>query len=418
MSAGGFNSRAGGILVAVVGLSLIGGLILSVFADQFERVSIEADATSHSAIGHVLFRRFLEERGFEVDLSRARTRDRVTEENLLVIAEPRIEPDDDARIERLGDAVAYAGAVLLVLPKRTGWSSDPSSGHITGTGGRSERYVDSAFDIIGIRGSVTLSGVSSEDLEWISNDLGPAPEIEGLQLMQSDSLTPIVASHEGMLVGRFETPDYTRVYVLSDPDVIANHGLAKLANARFVDELMNNVALGELPVVIDESSHEIATPESIWEELLTMPLLLLTLTMVFLAGLLVWASWGSFGTVQRIDFGRRRGKHELIDNTARLLDLGQHSGHSLDRLLRHTQQDVAQALHAPADLDHDGRRNWIANAARSRRLFDEWQQLEVDVAELRQGEKRSTRSSVAVARRLFRWKEMMIHGSRSNTSGR
>jgi Domain of unknown function (DUF4350) len=414
---GGFSGRAGGIIAGVIGLSFVGGLILSVFSDSFEKVSTDADSQSRSAIGHHLLRAYLEERGWEVEVSRARTFERVTLDSVLLMAEPRVEAEERERIEGLSDAVLNAGVALVILPKRRGWRSEGPEEHISGVALRAESYTETAFEIAGVSGEVTRFRESASDLRWTANDVGVQPLIDDIQLMRSHDLDPVIAADRGILLGRARSRGFGSVYVLSDPDVIATHGLARVENAHFVDRLLSYVREGEMPLIIDESCHEIAAPESIWRELLTFPLLLVTLTLALICAFLIWAAFGKWGRVHRLDFGRARGKHELIDNTAELLDLGRHAGHSLDRLQKFVQQDVAQALHAPSQLDRERRRQWIENAARSRGLRDELLAIEVEVESLVERRDSSNRGSVAIAKRLFRWKEMMIHGSRADSRG-
>ena len=71
----------------------------------------------------------------------------------------------------------------------------------------------------------------SGDVTWTTNALGLAPNLASpIQLMRGPGLRAIIAADRGMLVG--EISDRNRkIWVLSDPDVISNHGLAREGNA-------------------------------------------------------------------------------------------------------------------------------------------------------------------------------------------
>ncbi len=71
----------------------------------------------------------------------------------------------------------------------------------------------------------------SGNVTFNANALNLAPNVRTpTQLVRGDDLQPIVSSERGMLIGELNERG-RRIWVLSDPDVISNHGLARGGNA-------------------------------------------------------------------------------------------------------------------------------------------------------------------------------------------
>src|SRR5271157_2502561 len=77
-------------------------------------------AYSKSAIGHLAFRRLLDEVGISTKISESGSGGYVASDEVLIVAEPRNDPATLADVR----AMLTARTVLLVLPKRTG-TPDP-----------------------------------------------------------------------------------------------------------------------------------------------------------------------------------------------------------------------------------------------------------------------------------------------------
>jgi hypothetical protein len=188
---------------------------------------------------------------------------------------------------------------------------------------------------------------------WKINVTDFAPVGSGpLQLVRSEKMRPIVAGEEGMLIGEI-SDENRKIWVLSDPDVLSNHGILKGDNAAFaisvVDELRfwNNDDPGA-PVAFGGFSGRFQrTAVSPIMLLFRFPFGIVTLLTGCSAVLLVLAGMRRFGVPQvprpALDFGRAT----LIANGARLLDYAGHHAVVLRRYVKMTVHSVAQALHAP-----------------------------------------------------------------------
>ena len=82
-----------------------------------------------------------------------------------------------------------------------------------------------------------------------------APDLEApIQLMHGDRLQPLIGDADGMLLGEL-TDRNRKIWVLSDPDVISNHGLARAGNAALAVAMIKRLRSGSGSVVFDETVH-------------------------------------------------------------------------------------------------------------------------------------------------------------------
>ena len=69
-----------------------------------------------------------------------------------------------------------------------------------------------------------------EGLAHLFGPLGAAPVIDYPQLIESARLNPTIWSGDGILLGWLLYGDQ-KIWILSDPDILSNHGLARGDNA-------------------------------------------------------------------------------------------------------------------------------------------------------------------------------------------
>ena len=151
------------------------------------------------------------------------------------------------------------------------------------------------------------------------------------------------------------TPSVT---ILTDPDVVNNHGLDEGKNARFAVGLIDELRAGG-PVVFDEIAHGYTLEPSIWKLMFQWPLVLATLQALICILILVAATAGRFGPAASAGRPYAAGKDFLIRNTAALLRYGGHDGEALRRYLTSTVHSVRVALHAPRDLNAAAMTAWL-----------------------------------------------------------
>src|SRR5262249_36525356 len=79
------------------------------------------------------------------------------------------------------------------------------------------------------------------------------------------------------------------LYVLTDPDLIENHGLDDGDNAAVAMRMIDALLPPGGVVVLDETLHGLARPPSLWRELTEMPWWPMTASAVVALAALVWS---------------------------------------------------------------------------------------------------------------------------------
>jgi hypothetical protein len=246
---------------------------------------------------------------------------------------------------------------------------------------------------------------------WTKNDLGTAPVLGNpVQLMVSELVQPIVASPEGILLGEIRRGS-RRLWVLSDPDVLSNHGLGPdgKRNAVFAVALINRLR-GTGQAVFDETIHGFVSQRAAsWRFIFEFPFAIVTLHGVVAVALLLWATMGRFGPPEREAPPLAAGKQGLIDNVSRLMAFAGYQRTMLKRYVEASIVDAASQLRAPKGMPL---RELVAWAGRmSERRGTSIQPEDVLArAEVIAGGGTSLSSSAGVAKDIYRWKGELLNG--------
>jgi hypothetical protein len=408
-----FSRRARLIIIGVTAVSIVAAVFFAVFGADFAVVpSASADGYSRSALGHHAFVSLLRELGAPVVMSRHDSAGRAGERGLLVLAEPSAA--DDEALQDIGRMVGEASRVLVILPKRRGDEDPEKRAWLRDAWLRDTWPAERVLAAAGVSGSV-----SRFDRPTLpENTLGIAPTLTTpVQLITSSTdLEPVIAGPEGILLGRVAY-GADEVWVLADPDLIANHGLGDGDNARLAVAMIDEAHGGDDgPIVFDETLHGHVAAPSLWRELATFPLSLATTTALLVLAALLWSASGRFGKVQPPPPPIEPGKRFLIENTAELLRQGGHSAHAVERYFAATLQDVARRVHAPAHLSAAELRGHLARLARQRGVGTDLAALEHEVADV--AREPSPARALAAAVRIHRFRQEMIDGPGKRPRGR
>ncbi len=402
-----FATRTVGWLIAVGVVSFAGAWFFTVTGESAR--STGANAFSVSAIGHRGFVRTLERLGIPVVVSRYRSAAKVRSGALLVIAEPTARHLDEAEFGQLLEAPD----LLYVLPKREGVAARDRPDWLRSAAMVPRPMVKQALDAVSTGGEI----VREDNVRWTTNRLGPTPEIDRVQLVAGGSLVPIVAGDAGILVGEARLGD-RRLWVLTDPDIIANHGLGDGGNAALAVALIDALRRPGGAVVIDETHHGFVRPPSLWRAAFRLPFVIVTLQAFVAVAVLMWAASGRFGAPVPVPAPFRSGKSALIANAANLVETGGSAHDAFARYIDTVQRDVARRLHAPRRLDDGALVGWLDRIGRARRVSEDYPALEREARELARGARADDARILRAARRLHRWRQEMIDGPGRDRDGR
>jgi hypothetical protein len=408
-----FSRRAVLIAVGLGVCALVAAVLLALLDTGDDQTSAGPDSYSRSALGHRGFVDLLGAEGMSVVRSQSESGRRAGSHALLLVAEPRVATDEQKH--QLGGLVAEARQMILVLPKRSGYRDAQHPGWIDESELLPEAQVNDVITAADFDSHVVRVASAARFETQLAEGFPVGAELHEAQLLASDTpqIRPIVYCAEGILVGRFTSDDGNELLVISDPDLIANHGLAWGENAAIALAAIEALRPRGGVVVVDETLHgHVATP-SLWRELFRFPLSLATASALLCLALLLWAAMGRFGKPRPAPRPLAAGKRGLIENTAELTRHGGHAAYALERYLHATVQDVARAQHAPAQLGPVELRAWLLRAATARHVATDLTELEREVTALSDSDKRpdAAARALAVAERIHRWRQEMIDGS-------
>jgi hypothetical protein len=414
---------AGAIAVFALSLYLMGA------GEQSGQDNTGASTFSRSAIGHAGIAEVLQRLGLPVVKSQYDSLEKLSPGSILVIAEPRPSRQSEETIRTL----LKANTILLVLPKWSGEPSERKSGWLREARQRHLGDAQWALNLVAPRAEVVRE---SGDVKWSTNALALAPNlVSPVQLVRGTGLRPIIGSERGMLVGEI-TDRNRRIWVLSDPDVISNHGLAREGNAALAVAIVKRLrsplpgpppragegkggggaksgsavaAAG--PIVFDETVHGYATrPASPFLLLFRFPFVIATAQGLIAIALLLWATMARFGAPQQAPPPLQAGRGGLLQNMARLIEFTGHQGPIITRYIQETVRDVARQLHAPRGLAGSALVNWLERVGASRGVSVDCAAVVQRADALGGAGPRDLSPLICLARDIHRWKGEILDG--------
>ncbi len=386
--------------VAVFGVALF----LMAHGDSDASDSIGPIVEARPAFGFAGIADILEQVGTPVVHTRYRSRDKLGNGGVLVIAEPRIDP----RMLTKANRILNARAILLILPKWIGDESDRHSGWVGKAVLGPSVGVQAALDLVDPEADFERGPLLDH---WDHNKIGLNPVVAApAQFIRSKKLKPIVAQGDKILVGELKRKDQ-RIFVLADPDVMSNHGLEETGNAAFAVALLGALRTGDGPVVFDEALNSAPSDgPNLINRLFKPPLLPGTLLAIVGAVLLLWATMPRFGAADPPAPALESGKRGLIDNIATLVGFSGRRAAIVGRFVEATVQDVARQLHAPRGLAGEELAGWLDRVGRARGVKTDVAPSVEQANALFTAKRPDPGELVALARTISDWKQEITDG--------
>ena len=396
-----FRRRTLWILGAVVLVSLATMIGLMMFGDDLDGPpAAGTDAYSRSAIGHHGLVTLLERVGIPVVISQAHSAERAGH-GLLIVAEPAA---GTAELDRkLAELVLAAPRVMVVLPKWWGSAAPDHPGWLDEVELLTSEEVADVLTALSIDRDRLVRG------EGAATDGDVAIKHVPQRLTADPTWDhPIVVVDDHAFV--LELPHgATALTIVTDPDLLNNHGLDEAGNAARMVALIDRLREGG-PVVFDEVSHGYGREPGLWALLFRYPLVLATIQALMVVVALGLATRGRFGPPAVAPPPLAAGKDFLIRHTASLLRHGGHDASMLRRYLIAAVQQVRVALHAPRELGGPQLVAWLERIGVARKVSVPLSELERDVASV-EADRNQVRRAASVAARIHRWRQEMTLGS-------
>lgn len=412
------SRRRTAALVLTGGVAFCLSLFLVFWSDPTDRPIAGNSSYSTSAIGHAALLALLRERGYEVRVNRNRDGRSVAGRDLLLILEPELgftrpmpreqadldAPDgtDGTLPESLDRLLHGKAQALIALPK---WQADPVAARQAGIWRRRDHVQGVSLTPPGAVRSLARALLGDGEArivrkptadDWDSK-LGDADILlDQPQLIASSKLEPLVSTSDGILIG--QVPG-TRIAVLSDPDLIANHGLRKTGNAQLALRLIDRFLPLGGSVHLDETQHGFAVIPSLPRLLFQPPFLAATLLALTTLAALAWIGTTRLGAPVTVAKTGPSGNILLMRNAGRLLAASGNDVYIAERYAEAVVDEACRRLHLPQGA---------GNRGRSRRALER-------IAR-RSGVKRSLPDSgtpASLVRDHFRWMEEMFDANRS-----
>lgn len=402
-----FSKRMIVWLIAAGALAFIGMSYLMIYGEEFgDRNTASASSYSSSAIGHGAFVELLRQSDIPVLVSKYDTFGRAGSGNLVILAEP----ESMEALQQLSRSTSQnlesviAGPTLIVLPKRSGepaWGNDHWIGSSTLVPIGS---VEAILDLLS-HGSVVIRPGHAQAFSGAGQ-----PDLPDPQLIRSFRFRPVIASDQGMLLGVLGA-GVRRIWVLADPDVLANHGIGNGDNAAFILSIIDQLRPEGGTVLIDETIHGFTRQPNLWRAIFEPPFVLATVQVAAVLAMLVWAAVGRFGPPLKTERVFAPGAATLLDTSAGLLKPGRHGGRILRRYGDGVARDVAERLHAPQAATDTQRAEWFDRVGRVRKVGLSFREIEAELVATDAAHSNSAARLTAIAGKLHQWKRDMLDGS-------
>jgi len=393
-----FSPRTVLALVAVGVVAFAGLAILGAYAPELRaRSDPGAHALSSSAVGFRGATIMLKALGTPVVVSRTPLKGRGSDALVVLTPTARTQTRD---LEAFDDAAT----VLIVLPK---WQAAPDPqrpGYVRKAGlAQFERLrllavltPYGAHSFLETRNGVVRTALTAGGSPYAPGTYLPLAPIDHLQTIGGPDWDPALVDASGRMV-LARSRKHPNVFVLAEPDLLNNQGLARLENARAGMAVLQT--LGVDGVSFDVTLNGFVRTRSLGRLALEPPWLAATLCAVAAGLLMGLHGLARFGPARRAGRAIALGSRALVDSSAGLVRMARKEAKLAPRYVELSKARVRRAAGtARAGAADDG---WMNDLAR-RRGLEPPATLYAEAARVR------TRDDLlALARRLHRWTREM-----------
>jgi hypothetical protein len=342
-----FNARTMLLITAIGVLAFIAMLVLGAYApDLRSGRNGGSHALSNAATGFSGLVRLADATGRNPEIVRVAAD--LNSEDLTIIT-------PDHGWTDLTDVLARRGAkaTLLVLPKWATFADQQKAGWVRVWGllppsdPQRTLYPDTPLGIM-------REKTNNEPLRNVDAAAAPAelrfvaPHI--VQTLSGKKLTPLITTANGHMI--LAKVGNTATYILSDPDLINNHGMSNERQARSALALLDYLnSTGADGVMFDVTANGLGRSRSPLKLAFDAPFLAVTLTIFAAMLLAAWQALVRFGPVRRPQRAIAFGKAALVDNSAALIRKAGREAHLSRRYVELIRERAVMLFRLPVTLD-------------------------------------------------------------------
>ena len=257
---------------------------------------------------------------------------------------------------------------------------------------------------------------------WTVNTLGHVPTMKGksIRLLEHHaSLRPLVATKDGVLVGEIKR-EAGHLWIVSDPDIVSNHGLVQGDNALFMVALLEKIRFTDnkdksADIIFDETVHGVrAEGKNVFKELFQPPFLVVTVLVVLSACVWVFSGMIRFGAPLSDGEVTHMGKVKLLENSARLLEVSGHQGAVTKRYIRMMIRDAGVKISLKKNEELSVLAKALDKIAVERGLSGSCARILEQSEGLNERDKKNLPLLKQYARDIYLWKVEFFNESRAN----
>jgi hypothetical protein len=347
-------------------------------------------------------------------VSRFRTAEKTGSGSLLVLAEP----DGSKASEEMIGSLRNIPHSLLVLPKWDG-RRDLSKPRWVET---MDKVPVDAVELVLKHAQINalverVEGTFTLDVPKLGGEIELTdPQV----IIDARGVTPVVSLKGGILIGEVNVGSGRR-WVLSDPDLIANHGIDQSDNAVVAVSLIETLRPNGGAVIFDETIHGLELRPNLLRTAFELPFGIVTLSAAVAIGLAIWAGLMRFGRPEPAQRALQPGKVTLIRTTADLLRQGSRKGTVelvLTRYLKAQVADLVARLNGPRGLEENRQIAWLDDLAAARRLGSRLQPLAAAIEATARSHSTDPGRALRLAADLHAWKQEFLYGVAKGSSDR
>lgn len=415
MAKRGFSKKGLIIVFSLATVSLLISILLSIFKVELEAFdSSYANIYSRSAVGHKAFRTLLKKMDIPVTVSNFSSGSKAKKSGLLLLIEPHkhftnpFKKELKAKEKTLADILKESKKSLVVLPKWRVVFTLKEKNWVDSVDYYEQSVYDTLFNALGLYNAST-SFITHRPDEWDS-PFTYAPNIQTMQLVHSENITPIISCNEGILLGKSTASDHGKeVYILSDPDLLSNYNITRGDNGILTMDIIEYLREGKEGVIIDEMMHGFVHRKSIWRMLFDFPFITLLISALLAAGIALWAGLIRTQKAETDDEKIEWGKAYLVGNSAHLITMPKHRCYVLERYFRNALYAVSKQLSIKCDINNrEAMVDILAKQTKSSQLY----KLEKEIEAFDMKNRISSEQMTHLAQKIYRWKERMTNGTR------
>ena len=398
------SGRLAALLVVISAVSLLGLTLLFAYAPDLRGDSSNGgDTVSRSAIGFAGLKELLNLSGVATELDRGVLSRSDLRPSLVILT-----PEAGTAASDIRD-YEYIAPTLIILPKWMVTPQIPREDWVSKFGAIPAPQVATMLQQIAPGTTLVMRPGSAKNVEVM---LGPAAPL-GLSTFTLPHVEELrsIGGAGSLLIARNYGPVLAMarhggqpVYILSDPDLMNDHGLSDEATARAALTIITQLRRGNGPVRFDVTLNGLGRDPSLLRAIFEAPLLGATICSLLAALLIGWHAASRFGAPLAPGRAFERGKKMLAANTADLLRMMGREGAMAARYVQ-SARDMALARLGVRRASAPEQEELLAIIERSTGLAVSYTELERQASEARTGA-----DLLRIAAKAYAWRKGITRG--------